>query len=321
MGRAWRIEYEGALYHVLSRGNERKDIFFDDDDRRMFMDILGEMSERFVIDIFAYVLMSNHYHLLIRTNRANLSRAMQWVGATYTRRFNSKQSRSGHLFQGRFKNMIVQNETYLIQLSCYIHRNPLRAGVVNRLADYPWSSYPAYAYAKATPQWLQTELILSQFRAKNKHRAYREKVQRYAKEEKRSLEDLRHGIILGSEQFVDEIRTTYLPKTPHGEVPQQKSIARKIDLVSLLDEAAKVLKCDLKRFKQSARISPSDKEDRDLLIYLIWKTGMLTNEEIGRLFGVTYSSVSHSVKALKSRLGTDRRLKKKFNRIYSLFKI
>jgi len=133
MARPWRIEFEGALYHVLSRGNEQRDIYRDSEDRLSFMDSLGEMTERFEIDIFAYVLMNNHYHILLRTNRANLSKSMQWFGATYTRRFNNRHKRSGHLFQGRFKNIIVQNDAYLMQLSCYIHRNPLRAKMVKRL--------------------------------------------------------------------------------------------------------------------------------------------------------------------------------------------
>jgi len=100
MARAWRIEYEGALYHVLSRGNERQDIVITDDDRRLFLDTAGEMGERFEIDFFAYILMDNHYHLLFRTHRANLCKSMQWFGATYTKRFNLRHNRSGHLFQG-----------------------------------------------------------------------------------------------------------------------------------------------------------------------------------------------------------------------------
>ncbi len=112
MGRAWRIEYEGALYHILSRGNEQKDIFYDDPDRVVFLKTIGEMSERFEIDVFAYVLMGNHYHLLLKTNRSNLSKSMQWLGVTYTRRFNLGHLRSGHLFQGRFKSIIVQNDAF-----------------------------------------------------------------------------------------------------------------------------------------------------------------------------------------------------------------
>ena len=123
MSRPWRIEYKGALYHLLSRGNERRDIFMDAQDRSGFLDAVGEMSARFAIDIFAYVLMSNHYHLLARTRRANLKKAMQWFGTTYTQRFNRRHFRSGHLFQGRYKSMIVQNNAYLLQLSYLYQRN------------------------------------------------------------------------------------------------------------------------------------------------------------------------------------------------------
>jgi REP element-mobilizing transposase RayT len=321
MGRAWRIEFDGALYHVMSRGNEGRNIFFDDKDRYGFLGVVGETSERFEIDIFAYVLMDNHYHLLIRTQRANLSKAMQWLGVTYTRRFNNKHSRIGHLFQGRFKSIIVQNDIYLMQLSCYIHRNPLRAGAVDRLAQYRWSSYPVYAYGKKGPHWLSTELIFSQFDKKGRHRGYREKVQGYAKEEKHLLEDLRHGMILGSERFVDKIRSTYIPEAPHREIPQQKSVYREFNPASFLDKAAKILNCDIKRFRQSSRISSSDKADRDMLVYALWKTGMLTNEKIGELFGVTFSSISHSVGAMNLKLQKDRQSRDKLNQIYSLFKI
>jgi len=321
MGRAWRIEFEGALYHVMSRGNEGNDIFLEDKDRRIFFKALSEISERFEIDIIAYVLMNNHYHLLIRTGRANLSKAMQWLGVNYTRRFNDRHARSGHLFQGRFKSILVQNDAYLMQLSCYIHRNPIRAKVVERLAHYRWSSYPIYAYGYQSPEWLSTGLILSQFIEKDRHRAYRQKVQRYAKEEKRLWEDFRHGLILGSKKYVDKVRQTYLPHSAHDEIPQQKSLAREFNPSTLLVEASKKLKCDLKALKEANRVSTQDKENRDLLIYVLWKTGTVTNSVIGDLFGITYSSVSHSVKSTRLKLEKNRQLKNKFNRVYSLFKM
>ena len=255
MGRAWRIEYEGALYHILSRGNEQKDIFYDDQDRLLFLATIGEMSERFEIDVFAYVLMGNHYHMLLKTNRANLSKSMQWLGVTYTRRFNLRHFRSGHLFQGRFKSIIVQNDAYLMRLSCYIHRNPLRAGIVKRLADYRWSSYKAYAYGDRAPEWLITKQIFSQFKGMDKYKAYREKVQRYAKEEKKLFEDLRYGMIIGSKKFVDKIRNTYLPEKPHKEIHQQRALAKHFDPVVRLKEAAKILDCDLDHFRRVSRIT------------------------------------------------------------------
>lgn len=206
MSRQWRIEYAGALYHVMSRGNQGQSIFADDNDRRMFLDILDEVSERFSIEIQAYVLMANHYHLLLKTLEPNLSRAMQWFGTTYTRRYNIRHGLGGHLFQGRFKSIVVDNDSYLSQLSCYIHRNPLRAGLVSRLADYSWSSYNHYAYTKKPPKWLKTELILNQSWARDKHTAYRAKVQRYSDEKGSIWEDVKHGLIYGSTKFIDEIK-------------------------------------------------------------------------------------------------------------------
>jgi len=321
MARAWRIEYEGALYHLLSRGNERRDIFLDNTDRARFLDTVGEMSERFEVEVFAYVLMDNHYHLLVRTRQANLKKAMQWFGATYTTRFNHKHDRNGHLFQGRYKSMLVQNDAYLLQLSFYIHRNPLRSGIVNRLADYRWSSYRAYAYDKSKPPWLSTELILSQFDGRQPHRAYREKVQRYAEEEKWLWEDLHHGIFLGSKQFVTQIRKRHLREKPDKEMPEQKRSVKEFGPADLLYRAAAELRCDLNHLSQLDRVTGLQKDNRDLLIYSFWNIGLLTNAKIGDLFGVSYSAVSHSVKAVKSKLQHDRELKTKLDRINSLFKI
>lgn len=322
MTRAWRIEYEGALYHVLSRGNDKQDIVIDDDDRKLFLATAGEMGERFEIDLFAYVLMDNHYHLLFRTNRANLCRSMQWFGATYTKRFNLRHNRSGHLFQGRFKNMLVQNDAYLLQLSYYIHRNPLRAGMVKRIADYKWSSYRAYAYGKSHQNWLNRNVILSQFmNVKDQHQAYRENIQKYSKEEQRVWEDLRHGIFLGTEKFVKKIKKRYLPNIPHTELPHQKRVIKDVNIETVLSKAAGILKCDMDFYRESTRITKSAKTDRDLLIYIAWQLGVATNQEIGEKFGLTYSAVSQRVSVIKKILNKDRELERKHQHIKSLIKI
>ena len=322
MARPWRIEYEGAFYHLLSRGNEGKDIFIDDDDRQLFLNTVGEMSERFEVDIFAYVLMGNHYHLLVRTQLANLSRAMQWFGAAYTMRFNHRHNRNGHLFQGRYKSIMVQNDAYMLQLSFYIHRNPLRAGIVKRLVDYHWSSYRAYAYGRHRPKWLSTELILAQFsKEEGRHRLYRAKIQHYAKEENQLWEDFRHGCFLGSEQFVTQIRKKYLPEKPHFEIPEQKQLASGLEPHLFLRKAADILNWDLNSLIKCGRLSGLKKDKRDVLIYLIWKTGLMTNAKIGEYFGVTYSAVSHSVKAAEAKLKKDPKLRSKFKFINSQFKI
>ena len=321
MGRAWRIEYEGALYHLMSRGNDGQDIYLNDADRNLFLETISEMSERFEVDIFAYVLMSNHYHLLVRTNRANLKKAMQWFGTTYTRRFNNRNLKSGHLFQGRYKSILVQNDAYLMQLSCYIHRNPLRAGIVRRLIDYKWSSYPIYAYAKKAPAWLSTEVILSYFKGANKHKQYREKVQKYAKEEKRLLEDIHHGMILGAKKYVNRIRKQFLPDIPHNDLPQQKQLAKDIKLDDLLTKFAKIVQVDLDKCVQAKRLHGTDKHKRDLIVYLIWNKGLMTNEQLGRLFNISHSAVSHSVKTFKKKMINDKKAKNQFDKINSQFKL
>jgi len=321
VSRPWRIEYEGALYHLLSRGNGRSDIFIDEKDRNRFLEAVGEMSQRFAIDIFAYVLMDNHYHLLVRTQRANLQKAMQWFGTTYTQRFNRRHFRSGHLFQGRYKSIIIQNDAYLLQLSYYIHRNPLRAGIVNRLAGYRWSSYKVYAYGHKTPKWLSTDLILSQFAGdQDRHRSYREKVQKYASEEKRLFEDLRHGLILGSKQFVEKIRKKYAPAKTELSIPQQRQVAKTFDPEDYLRRAEQIFGCDVERFVHAKRLSGAEKEIRDMLLYGIWITGQLKNEQIGNLFGLSYSGVSHAVKSVKLKLAKSRQLQIKFDQLNSLFK-
>jgi REP element-mobilizing transposase RayT len=321
MGRAWRIEYEGALYHLMSRGNDGQDIYLNDTDRNFFLDTISEMSERFKVDIITYVLMSNHYHLLVRTHRANLKKAMQWFGTTYTRRFNNRNSKKGHLFQGRYKSILVQNNVYVVRLSCYIHRNPLRAGIVSRLIDYKWSSYPVYAYGKKGPAWLSTEVIWSNFKGADKHKQYREKVQKYAEEEKRLPEDIHHGMILGAKKFVNKIRKEFLPDVPHNDVPQQKQLAKDIKLDDVIKKSAKVVQIDLDKCVQAKRLHGTDKLKRDLIIYFLWNRGLMTNEQLGRLFNISHSAISHSVKIFKEKMINDKEVKNQFDKINSQFKL
>ena len=290
-------------------------------DRRLFLELLEEMSVRFNVEVSAYVLMSNHYHLLVKTLDGNLSKAMQWFGTSYTRKFNIANRTGGHLFQGRFKSIIVQNDAYLLQLSCYIHRNPLRAGMVERLADYKWSSYPRYAYKKTGPEWLKTDAILNQFSGKDKRRAYRNKVQRYSDEEQRIWEDVKHGLIYGSENFVSDIRERFLKGKKKEELPQHNSLFRECDLGDLLEKASAVLGFDLVAACNAKKVSPVEKDHRDLLVHLLWEAGRLSNREIGGYFGLTYSAVSRRVKLIADRLRVDGELRQTYDALKSKIKV
>jgi REP element-mobilizing transposase RayT len=321
MARAWRIEYEGALYHVHARGNERRDIFADDDDRRSFLCLLGEAARRFAIEVFAYALMPDHYHLLFRTRRANLSRAMQWLGAAYSTRFNARHARCGHLFQGRFRNMLVQAEAHLVPLSHYIHRNPLRAGIVERISAYPWSSYRVYAHGRPAPEWLHTEAILGQFAgAADRHAAYRRSALKAGREEQRLWEHLRHGFLFGDEGFAAATRSAFLPAAPHPEMPQQKRLAVRVDPASALQRAAAALGADLGGFRRAGREALAPKlEERDLLIYLAWEAGGLTNAQIGELFGLCPSAVSRRVRVFRPQVERRAPLREKYHALKPIF--
>lgn len=321
MARPWRIQHGGAYYHVLSRGNEGRDIFFDDVDRKLFLKTLGEASDRFNVDVFAFVLMKNHYHVLLRTNLPNLSRSMQWLGLTYARRLNNRVGRYGHLFQGRFKAIVVESDAYMVELSCYIHRNPLRAKRVKRLIEYRWSSYPVYAYGRKGPEWLKTDLILSYFGGRGGHKAYREKVQDYAGEEGRLWEDFRHGVILGSAGFVERIRLSKGGAAPHKEIPQQKKVLGSIDLTGAAKHASALLGREMNGYAPGHRVRGEIKEDRDLVLYALWEMGAFRNEEIGQVFGVSYSAVSHIVRDVKERIKKDPRVGNKVKRVNSQFKM
>ena len=321
MSRPWRIEYEGALYHLLSRGNEGRKIFNDDTDRHFFLYLISELSERFDMDLYAYVLMENHYHLLVKTHKANLKRAMHWFGTTYTQKYNWRHSRHGHLFQGRYKSIIVQNDAYMLRLSCYIHRNPLRAGIVKMLADYPWSSYIPYAYGHAVPHWLETEMILSQFGDQHQHRLYREKVQSYADEKKDIWEDLRFGMLLGSQKFVEKIKERHLPQKTDNNIPQQTRIEKNIDPDELLLIAEKKLQIEVRDLRSPGRIYGDKKDKRDLMVFLLWKSGSISNKKIGEYFNISHSAVSHAVRSLKVRMNDDPELKARYHEINSQFKL
>ena len=281
------------------------------------------MSSRFDIEVYAYVLMGNHYHLLLKTHRANLSKSMQWFGATYTRKYNIRHKRSGHLFQGRFKNFLIESPEYLLCLSCYIHRNPLRAKMVKRLADYRWSSYRVYAYGKKSPDWLNTDLIFSFFAGGHEKKilGYRKKVQFFSREENNLWEDFRHGLFLGTLEFVNKMKRAHLPDTPHKEKPQQRDIIRSVDPRIIIKKAAAIIDCDPDEFIASGRVYGAAKTNRDLLMYLIWEYGVYTNEEIGNLFHVTYSSVSRNISSFRARLIKENALKKLYNKVKSQIKM
>lgn len=186
-----RMDFPNTFYHVLSRGNERREIFRDEKDYLKYLEILRKMVERFKIEVHAYVLMPNHYHLLIRTKQGNLSKSIQWLGVSYSVWFNRRHKRSGHLFQGRFKSFVIEDNNYFTAMCMYLHGNPFRAGIVEVLPEHRWSSYMIYAYKKYQKIWLKTDVILSMYGGS--HRKFRRAQESYLGQEAGLLENLRCG--------------------------------------------------------------------------------------------------------------------------------
>jgi REP element-mobilizing transposase RayT len=220
MSRPLRVEFAGALYHVTSRGDGREFIFLDDEDRYLFLNVLSELVQDFNWAVHAYCLMDNHYHLLIETPEGNLSKGMRQLNGVYTQRFNRRHGRVGHVFQGRYKAIIVQKESYLLELARYVVLNPVRARMLRTPDQWLWSSYRATAGLDPTPSWLMIEWLLAAF---SEHRS--EAIRRYmdfvadGKNQPGPWEKLKSQIFLGSDEFVANLQHTVNADASHQEIP------------------------------------------------------------------------------------------------------
>lgn len=226
MVRPLRIEYPGAWYHVTSRGNEKKNIFSDAQDKKRFLEILLETSNLYGTEVHAYVLMENHFHLVLMTTEANLSSFMQRLNTTYTVYYNRRHKRIGHLYQGRYKAILIEEDSYLLELSRYVHLNPVRIKKFSRfdikkkrdiIRRYPWSSYTGYIYLKDRESFVNYGKILGMIGGRNieeRSRRYRSFViSGIAKDMNIAFwEDVKGQAVLGSDGFVDWVYENYLSK-------------------------------------------------------------------------------------------------------------
>lgn len=230
MARPLRIEYPGAFYHVTARGNERKDIFRDEKDRDRFLAYLETAVVRYKAVIHVYCLMNNHYHLLMSTPAGNLSQIVRHINGAYTVYFNNRHHRFGHLFQGRYKAILVDADEYAGELSRYIHLNPVRAGLANLPEGYPWTSYLNYIGKKKAPGWQRTDWLLRYFgkAGAEAHRKYRAFVEaRIGAAEENPLKEAIASTILGGPDFIEEIKGKYLVgRKRNRDVPAVAALTR-----------------------------------------------------------------------------------------------
>ncbi len=241
MSRPIRIEYPGAVYHVTAQGNEKKTVFKDDLDRTGFLNTLHQVNRRYHWICHTYCLMDNHYHLLIETPDGNLALGMRQLNGVYTQLFNKRHGRSGHLFRGRYKAILIQKDTHLLEVCRFAVLNPVRARISRKPEEYPWSSYTATA-GKAKPHpCLTTEWVLSQFGGKREKavKGYREFVSRGIGQ-KTVWSDVRGQTLLGEENFVRSLKN-YLRKRKHiPEIPRSQRYAHRPALKALFDEGTRM---------------------------------------------------------------------------------
>jgi putative transposase len=280
MARPLRLEFAGALYHVTSRGDRREDIYEEDEDRSYFIQLLGDVCETHGWICHAYCLMSNHYHLLIETPDANLSKGMRQLNGVYTQTFNRRHKRVGHVFQGRYKSILVEKQNYLLELARYIVLNPVRAQMVTSAREWPWSSYRATAGQTDGPACLQTDWILATL-GKRKQQAI-EAYKQFVAEGKRHpgpWQELKNQVYLGSDSYIEKIQ-------------------EHIDLDKALDE---IPLSQRRPVAKSLEAYQAGNKERNTAICEAYRSGSYTLKDIGRYFGLHYSTVSGIIRGHKSK--------------------
>lgn len=314
MARAMRIEYEDAVYHVTARGNDRKKIFFTKLDHEKFLEYIKEAKKKYGILVHSYVLMSNHYHLIIETPNANLSKAMQYINGSYTTYVNTKRKRSGHLFQGRYKAIIVDIDNYLLELSRYIHLNPVRAKMVEKPEEYTYSSYKAFISNKRE-EALTNELLMGMIgknsnESKREYKAFVESA--IGTEIESPLKKVYGGIILGKISFIKEtltrLKAEYLQEEEIANRRALRTIYGVEEIIDMVSNHFHIKKDDITENNKP--------EQRKISLYLIKKHTGATNKKIGEVFGgISYSAVSKLYQRFTKELNGNRKLQRKIDGI------
>lgn len=290
MARPLRIEYPNAWYHVMNRGLRREDIFFNPEDRDSFLSLLDDIHNKYHVQVHAYCLMTNHYHLMLHTPLPNLQKAMRHLGSVYTQRINRAYGRDGPLFRGRYKAKIIETETYLTRLSRYIHLNPVEAKIVAMPEDYQWSSCSAFLQQEKAPQWLFRDETMSYFEQEN----LAQTIENYRYFLQEGIDsDIAEKIssksscpILGSDQFILSM-VEKLKKTDLEEIPEQKP------LIQLLRPSLPTIEnitnnyFNIDQVELGARGKKPGNFPRQLAIYLAAQHTDHSHQEIADFFGDT----------------------------------
>lgn len=314
MARPLRIEYEGAFYHVTSRGNEGRKVFFSKSDYEKFLDYLKLAQEKFSYLLHAYVLMTNHYHLLIETPLANLNRIMHYINSSYTNYVNLKRGHRGHLFQGRYKAILVDRDHYLVELSRYMHLNPVRAQIMKRPQDYPYSSYQAFI-SKGEGGIVYRDLVLGMMGRDQRRatRLYKDFVESaMGNKMENPLKDIYGGVILGSRDFIrDTLEKLGGKGLPMRGISHGKDFKKRFEVQNIINRVETFFNASPK-----GMVGKKRNEKRDVMIYLMKRYTGLTNSQIGEHLGkLSDFTVAKAYQRFLEKLRTDRLLAKRVEEI------
>lgn len=298
MARPLRLEFPGAVYHVMARGLERSAIFRGDEDRRKFLALLGSVGRDLRWQVHGYCLMGNHYHLLLETPEEGLSRGMRALNGRYAQWFNWRHRRRGHMLEGRFRSVLVQKQSHLLELHRYVVLNPVRAGLVERAGDWKWSSYRATAGLGEAPEWLEVDWTLGQFA--RSRAAARSAFRRFVAEGKASgetIDEFGRGGLLGDEQFVRGIQKRLEGKRISDEIPlRYRRQARSFGIDEIRGAVARAW-----RVPQEALARRRGGDEKKAAIYLARKLTGLGGREVGAAFGVKPARVSNVITEIESK--------------------
>jgi len=297
MSRPPRIEYPDAIYHVTTRGIEGRPIAMDDRDRSRWLEQLECVVLRHEWRVFAFALMGNHFHLFLQTPRPNLSRGMHDLNGGYVNFFNTRHQREGHLFQGRFKAFLVEDEGYWLEVSRYVHLNPVRAGIVTKPEDWPWSSYVGYHRPRLRLDWLDYGRVLDEFGGNDKNgwRQYREFVEDgLGRQLDSPFEHAIHDLILGSDRLVEWVQELLSTSSRSAELSEPSHSDDRPTLATVIRTVAEHYGVERTRWTPGHR---SDHPARSVAAYLARRLTEATDVEIAHSLG--YRNVSSIVVACR----------------------
>jgi REP element-mobilizing transposase RayT len=303
MARPLRAEHEAAVYHIMSKGNRAEYIFDSDEDKEYYLDVIRKAVDRYRLEVYAYCVMGNHYHLLMGVPLGVLSKAMHFIQSVYGSHMRRERELIGHVFAGRYKSLCVEKESYLLELSRYIHLNPVRAGIAHRPEEYQWSSYVGYISKDNSSNWLKTDWLLQQYGVS------------YGVARRKYMEFVNAGItegadfpvngivgqaILGRKEFIGQIVEAMEDGRSLQDIVSKRSYSGAIDVGKLYEGVKRYYRIGgLKSGRQGGVAA-------DMYVYLAKKYSIATNEEIGKkVEGITYSAVAQRYGRILTRLSGD----------------